>query len=89
MTDPQFFQQVQGYCLTTAEILYHMPDHPRLLQSFVWQDYDVAPKFPRLGAFLTYWNDYLEGPLYRVTVSHKKLVSPTEFQFIDGQFVVH
>ena len=26
---------LKGYRLTTAEILYHMPDHPKLLQTFV------------------------------------------------------
>ena len=89
MTDQQLVSQLRGYSLTTAEILYRMPDHPGLLQSFVWQDFDVAPRFPRLEAFLTYWNDHLDGPLYRVRVSHNKLVSPAEFRFIDGKFVVH
>lgn len=89
MTDQHVSQQLRGYSLTTAEILYRMPDHPGLLQSFIWQDYDIAPRFPRLGAFLTYWTDHLDGPLYRVTVSHKKLISPKEFQFLDGEFVVH
>lgn len=89
MTDQHLLHQLKGYSLTTAEILYRMPDHPGLLQSFLWQDYDVAPRFPRLEAFLTYWQDNLEGPLYRITVAHKKLVSPKEFQFIDGQFVLH
>ncbi len=28
--------RIQGYRLTTAEILYHLPDHPSLLQSFTW-----------------------------------------------------
>ena len=27
--------QLNDYRLTTAEILYHMPDHPALLQSFI------------------------------------------------------
>ncbi|NJM35911.1 MAG: hypothetical protein HC850_15840 [Rhodomicrobium sp.] len=89
MTDPHFSAQLRGYSLTTAEILYRMPDHPGLIQSFIWQDYDVAPRFPRLGAFLVYWTDHLDGPLYKVTVSHKKLISPTEFQFLDGKFVLH
>ena len=89
MTDPHFHNQMRGYSLTTAEILYRMPDHPGLLQSYVWQDYDLAPRFPRLGAFLTYWTDNLEGPLYRVTVSHKKLLSAKEFRFVDGQLVLH
>ena len=32
--------KLKGYRLTTAEILYYMPDHPDLLQSFLWQTYD-------------------------------------------------
>ena len=89
MADQHFLSQVRGYSLTTAEILYRMPDHPGLLQSFLWQDYDMAPRFPRLEAFLNYWREHLEGPLYRVTVSHKKLVSPAEFNIVEGKFVLH
>ena len=40
--------QLKGWSLTTAEILYRMPDHRHLLQSYIWQEYDLAPKFPRL-----------------------------------------
>ena len=41
--DQGFVRQIAGYSLTTAEILYRLPDHPKLLQSYVWQDYDLAP----------------------------------------------
>ena len=44
-----------GYRLATAEITYHMPDFPALLQTFVWQHYDLAPHFPRLRKFLDFW----------------------------------
>ena len=89
MADSNFVAQLKGFSLTTAEILYRLPDHPGLLQTFLWQDYDMAPRFPRLAAFLIYWRENLEGPLYRVTVSHKKLVSPAEFSFRDGELVLH
>jgi uncharacterized protein Usg len=36
-------RQLEGFSLTTAEILYRLPDYPRLLQSYIWQDYDVRP----------------------------------------------
>ena len=29
-------QMLDDFRLTTAEILYHMPDHPELLQTYVW-----------------------------------------------------
>ena len=32
---------LKGYRLTTAEILYRMPDHPDLLQTFLWQELDL------------------------------------------------
>jgi len=38
--------QLMGYRLATAEITYHMPDHPAILQTLVWQHYDLAPEFP-------------------------------------------
>jgi uncharacterized protein Usg len=82
-------EQLLGYSLTTAEILYRLPDFPRLLQSFVWQDYDYAPEFPKLRGFLDYWHANLDGPLHRVRVAHKSLVSPAEMQFLDGKLILH
>ena len=67
--------QLSAHRLTTAEILYHMPDHPALLQSYVWQDYDIAPHFPVLHRFLTFWQKELDGKLHSVrvaTVPHRK-----------------
>ena len=58
-----FRKQVLGYGLTTAEILYRMPDHRSLLQTYVWQNYDLFPKFPALQDFLAFWQEKLEGPL--------------------------
>ncbi len=87
--DRAFTDQIAGYSLTTAEILYRLPDHMELLQSYVWQDFDLAPRFPRLSEFLDFWNTNLEGPLYRVRVAHKALISPAEFSFIEGELQVH
>lgn len=84
MTDSSFALQCAGYSLTTAEILYRMPDHPALLQSYVWQGYDVAPRFPKLVGFLDYWSENLDGPLHLVRVAHKRLISPAEYRFLDG-----
>ena len=36
--DDAFRRQLEGYSLTTAHILYRMPDCRALLQSYVWQD---------------------------------------------------
>lgn len=70
--------QLNGYRLATAEITYHMPDFPALLQTFVWQHYDVAPHFPRLRKFLDYWRENLDGELHSVKVGRSELVKPSE-----------
>ncbi|MGE0612870.1 MAG: usg protein [Hyphomicrobiales bacterium] len=89
MIDTEFRAQLKGYSLTTAEILYRLPDHPGLLQSYLWQDYDVAPDFPKLLDFLGFWSKTLEGPLYKVRVAHRRLISPREFAYVDGEFRLH
>ena len=88
-TDRDFSAQLLGYSLTTAEILYQMPDHPALLQSFIWQEYDVHPRFPRLKRFLDFWTQNLEGKLYRVTVAHKKLITPAEVRLVADDYRLH
>ena len=85
-SDAAFLAQVRGFSLTTAEILYRLPDHPSLLQTFVWQDYDVSPKFPRLLGFLEFWRRNLEGPLLGVRVAHATLIKPAELRLVDGEF---
>lgn len=82
----EFLKQLAGYGLATARILYHLPDHPRFLQTFIWQDYDIAPEFPVLIKFLAFWQKKLDGPLHSVVVGHTKLVKPAEIKTIGGEF---
>jgi uncharacterized protein Usg len=89
MTDGDFRAQLAGFSLTTAEILYRLPDHPSLLQSYIWQEYDVHPRFPRLKTFLDFWSSNLEGKLYRVIVAHKKLITPAELRLVGSEFRLH
>ena len=85
-TDRDFGAQIAGFSLTTAEILYRLPDYPALLQSFIWQEYDVHPRFPQLKGFLDFWTRNLEGRLFRVTVAHNKLITPAEVKLISGDY---
>ena len=78
-----------GFGLTTATILYRMPDYPKLLQSYVWQFYDIAPRFPELGKFLDFWRRELDGPLHSVTVAHCGLIKPAEFKAVSGVLTLH
>lgn len=87
--DPGFRAQLSGFSLTTAEILYRLPDHPVLLQSYIWQDYDVAPRFPKLKAFLDFWTAKLDGKLFKVTVASSQLIRPAELRLIGADFKVN
>lgn len=82
----EFQKQLNGYGLTTAEILYHMPDHPALLQSYIWQEYDLFPEFPVLRKFLDFWAHKLDGVLHSVTVGHSGLIRPAEFKAVGASF---
>ena len=78
-----------GYGLTTAEINYYRPDHPSLLQLFVWQQYDLAPDFPKLAGFLDHWRREIEAALHSVRIAHKHLVRPAEFRAVEGIITLH
>jgi len=89
MADSDFRRQLAGYGLTTAHIYYRRPDHPWLLQSYVWQEYDLCPKFPELQRFLAFWRKSLDGALHSVMVAHSGLIKPAELQAVDGVFRLH
>lgn len=82
-------QLLLDYRLTTAEILYRMPDHPTLLQSYIWQDLDKCPDFPVLHKFLDFWEKEIEGKLYSVKVASCELVKPSEIILAKGEFKLH
>ncbi|WP_436637155.1 usg protein [Microbaculum sp. FT89] len=89
MVDIQFEAQVKGYGLTTANIVYRLPDHPTLLQEFLWQHYDLAPDFPELFKFLEFWDREIEGPVHSVTIAHNRLVGPNGWRGAKGIFRLH
>jgi uncharacterized protein Usg len=68
--------QLKDYRLTTAEILYRLPDHPTLLQTYVWQEMDLAPRYPTLRQFLDFWDRELDGKIHSVRVASARLISP-------------
>ena len=89
MNTGEFRKQLQGFGLTTANILYRMPDHPTVLQSYVWQAYDLAPLFPELRKFLDFWSRELEGPLHSVQVAHRRLIAAREVRTVTAEFRLH
>ena len=84
MANSDFLMQMKGYGLSTVEIHYYMPDHPSLLQMFLWQQYDVAPRFPRLERFLDHWRREIEAAIHSVRVAHNHLIGPQEWRAVDG-----
>ena len=81
--------QLAGYRLTTAEILYHMPDHPHLLQSFVWQFMDLAPRYPKLADFLSFWERNIDGKIHSVKVAGKRIIDAGEVRLIAEAGYIH
>lgn len=85
----EFELRLHGYRLTTAEILYHMPDHPELLQTFLWQELDLAPRFPVLNKFLRFWETSIEGRLHSVRVAARGLIAASELKMAAGEFTLN
>ncbi len=85
----RFPQAASGLRSHHGQHLYRLPDHPRILQSYVWQEYDLAPEFPELGRFLAFWRRKLEGALHSVEVAHKHLIGPAEWRKVDANFLLN
>ncbi len=81
---PEIWLALRGYRLTTAEILYHLPDHPALLQSYIWQNWDHAPKFPCLKAFLDFWRRDLDARLHSVRIGVADVMGPGQWRNLPG-----
>lgn len=84
-----FALQLRGYRLTTAEILYHMPDHPSVLQTFIWQHLDMAPEYPVLRRFLDFWVQNIDGKLHTVKVAHEPIISAGEIKHAGVSYLLH
>lgn len=80
--DSDMALQLKGYRLTTCEILYYLPDHPSLLQSFMWQAYDLAPKFPRMSRFLDFWRREIVAVIHSVNLAHQDRIAASQWRDI-------
>ena len=88
MSDQQK-QELRDYRLTTAEIIYRLPDHPDLLQSFIWQKFDVAPDFPELRRFLEFWSRNIEGKLHSVRIGQARYSGRPRFSHVRTSLRLH
>lgn len=80
---------ILSFRLTTAEITYHLPDHPGLLQTFLWQQYDTAPEFPKLNAFLEFWRREIDAAVHSVEVATAPLPAHDGVRFADLAWSLH
>ena len=87
MTDIE--RQLSGYRLTIAEIIYRLPDHLDMLQTYIWQALDLAPKFPELHKLLGFWEREIYGPLYQVKVANVEILRPSCARHVDHSLVLH
>jgi uncharacterized protein Usg len=63
--------------------------NPSLLQTYVWQDLDIAPKFPVLHKFLDFWETSLDGRLHSVKIASARLIQPNRFRYARALLRVH
>jgi uncharacterized protein Usg len=68
--------RLAGWRLATAEVLYYLPDHPSLLQSFIWQTLDLAPEYPRIHRFLDYWKREIDAVIHSVRLASGETLAP-------------
>lgn len=73
-----------GWRTTTANILYHMPDHPGLLQAFTWQTLDLPPHFPRMRRFLDHWRREIEAVIHSVEIAAGPGAAPGRWRRVDA-----
>ena len=78
-----FKKTLADYRLTTAEIIYRLPDHPSLLQTYIWQDFDLCPDFPKLQSFLSFWDQSIEGKIHSVHITQASPLMPTKLRYAE------
>ena len=89
MAHHDFSRQLGGERLTTAEVIYYMPDHPTLLQRFLWQTLDLPPEFPRVQKFLVFWRREIDAVIHSVTLTAAGLVQPAHLEISRDVATLH
>ncbi len=89
MRDNDTSLMLKGYGLTVAEFYYRLPDYRNVLNSFIWQDYDLAPDYPALFRFIEFWQGNIEGPLHSVRFTHRRLIGPGDWRNVVAEITLH
>lgn len=80
METDEFALRLRGWRLAIAEVLYYMPDHPTLLQSFIWQTLDLAPSYPRIHKFLDFWRAEIQAVIHSVNLAGGEQLAPAKIR---------
>lgn len=83
MIEDELSLRLRGWRLATAEVLYYMPDHPSLIQSFVWQTMDLAPAYPRIHRFLDFWRREIDAVIHSVRLASGEILAPARVNRAD------
>lgn len=51
------------------QVIYFMPQHPLLLQEFLWGYNDCIPNLDRTHKFLIYWKNNIDAVINSITIS--------------------
>jgi uncharacterized protein Usg len=86
--DLAFARQLEGYGLSTVQIHYYLPDHPRLLQAFVMQQYDLARRSPSSTASSPTGGARSRRCCTRSRSPHNRLIGPAEWRAVDGVITI-
>lgn len=77
------------YALVTAQLLYYRPDHPDFLQSFIWQKVDLAPRLPKLHAFIDFWHQEIDAKLHSIEYALSGLTRRDDWRHADTCLAMH
>ena len=63
------------------DVLYYIPQSV-ILQEFLWETEDEAPKCPRIHQFLNYWRSNLDAKIHTINICS----SDGEYKFTKDEF---
>jgi uncharacterized protein Usg len=52
----------------TVEVIYYIPDYSRIVNVFLWQTFDLRPKYPRIHTFLDFWRREIDAVIKEVVI---------------------
>ncbi|QQG37797.1 MAG: hypothetical protein HYS26_04205 [Candidatus Kaiserbacteria bacterium] len=83
---PPEAMSLEGAGMATIVVTYPRLDHPKILQTFAWQEIDLYPWFPVMNAFLCDWIVNKDSKPQSARVMHSQMRGWAEFKMVAGVF---